>query len=362
MKTRRQKDVLKYIRKYIAVALCIILCASFFVVPVSAAEDYSVVFESPTSTNPYLFAVGAGTVSDPSPTEDASWADLQVAKDTRAFYYNDVYAVAYTFDWIEANQGIVSFDIGSADFGLEFYTMDNVAWLDPGKFTLEVVEEDYISFYNYRFVLRPCYDFYDYGPVIAATDIQSFYMNGLSQDYVTVSYPRLDFKFRDSASSPQLELILEVFGSSLIPENRVIVSYEDKYTMHYAPTISPNIPLFPSAPGQGEIDNYSDSEQALIGSQASSMQQGLDSMNNVGNSLSSMTSLFDFGRLTLMLGNIMDRLMLIPGFSNLVNISLGLGLFASLLSLSAAIVSASDRKAEQANREAARAARSDKKK
>lgn len=349
MKTRRQKVVLKYM----SIFTCILLCASFFCIPVSAGSMYDVTFETPIPGEEGVFRVGGGRYDDWSPTEDLTWQELSMPKSVEDVVDTDGRpGTAYTFDWIDANQGVLSFWLGQSTFGIDRFQTSDYAWLDQGAFTLEVVEGDYIAFSYYRFVLRPHFVDGTVGAVIASTEPTQFYLSGIGQDYVRVSYPKLSFNFYDSVSAKGLVLCLEVAGSSLNNFNQIIATYQDYYSVHYAKGSDPNYPIYGGA-DSGNLDELESQEQQLMDSASGGIDAGINAMvgfQQIYNDL----NLFVFPmRLAAILNGLVD----IPGIHGLVMVSLSLGLFASLMALAGSLVSAADRKAGQAKREAAAAER-----
>lgn len=342
MKTRRQKVCV--------VLVTVFLCASFFAVPVSAAEVYDVEFETPLPGETSLFRVGPGDYSHWL-SYDINWSELSPPKEVTDIGPSvDPSGALYTFDWFSSNQGIVSFWLGTSKFGVERYQTSDVIWIDPGLFNLRVIVGEYISFSNYRFSLRPVYDDYTVGPVIASTDIQSLHLSGVSNgmNSVVVNYPRMNFVINDSVSAIGLVLCLDVSGSSMNSTNQIIGIFEDVFTLHYANGSDPNLPSY-APPNSGNTGSLDSTESQLQNNASAGLNQTDEIFSSVSTNINGFaTSFLRIARLMTRLG---DK---VPYLNIVVQLSLALGLFASLLGLAGSIVSAADRKA---GREAQRAAR-----
>ena len=341
MKTRRQK--------VFAILAACLLCASFFAVPVSAGTTFDVTFETPVPGDYNFFRVGGGSHLNWSFTHNTSWNDLK--RPTNVVDVGpsvDPSGASYTFDWVSGNNGIVSFWLSTSKFGLDRFQSSDVVWIDSGVFHLQVQNNEYIQFCHYRFSLRIVYEGQTIGPVIGSTDLQRISLSGLGEPAVSVYYPKMNFTISDSVNGIGLMLCLEVEGSSMNGQGQIITTLQDTYTVHYANGADPNLPTY-DEPSSGNVGGLESAEQELI----QGSQTGLDTANNsflaFGDRIRSFSTCFI--RISSYLNKITGK---IPYFDLMLWISLSLGIYASLLGLAGAIVSAADRKA---GREAAAAAR-----
>lgn len=380
MKTRRQKVVLKYIRKYMVILSCILLCASFFVMPVSAEVDS---LNSVTIEN-YTYIYG-GNFMDSTP-------------DVPVLLYNACFAGVTSVNNLDALNNVTSmstfftypypfsYDYGPG-FHFDFYDspgldrfllvyyinqlFDDNVYRTFSKDDTFYIDSHWLAFYlgsdttisNYRFVLR---DFgrldsngFGFGNVVAYTDIIS---TNINDEFPELEYDRLKFTFVDDVYSNSLCLCFEMSGTT--DNNTLIIAFDAgmEFTINYGSGVSPNYPIYPDAPGGNEVNDYASKEQQLVDSQQQGLSQGANSISNTNSFLSSLNTDLKLMSFVPVLSGMLDRLATIPGVMPIVQISLALGLFASLLGMAGAIVSAADRKAAREKREAARAARSDKKK
>lgn len=336
-------------QKVICILACVFLIASFFAVPVSAAEVYDVRFVTPLPGETSLFRVGPGSHDDWDPSYNMYWSELSPPKEVIDIGPSvDPSGASYKFDWFASNQGVVSFWLGTSKFGVDRYQTSDVIWLDSGRFSLRVPDGTYVLFNQYRFSLRPVYEDYSVGPVIASTDVQEFTLSGIGQSSTTVSYPRLSFTINDSVNAVGLVLCLDVNGSSMDSFNQIIGIFEDVFTLHYANGSDPNLPTY-NPPDEGDLGNLESTEDELLQGSQVGLSLGANAFNTLGERL------YDFNAFFVRCTNMLTKLSVgIPHLSALVWISMSLGLFASLLGLVGSIVSAADRKA---GREASSAAR-----
>lgn len=236
----------------------------------------------------------------------------------------------------------------SADGSSVLISVEDTLFLESGRFYVQI-ETSLDAIIKARFTIRPVYNTLPNGnstfsSVYATTDYIDVTISG-SKSYF--DYPMLNFAstgyFEDGVVTPVF-LCVEFVFSTAEPLDITILNVEATTArLFYGSGTSPNNPIYPPADG-GNVGNLDSAEQELIGSQ----QQGLDNtgavIGNAENVILDLNTDLHLGAFVQALNPILDKIVTISGFDALVNMSLALGIFASLLSLSASIIGASDRK------------------
>lgn len=227
---------------------------------------------------------------------------------------------------------------------------EDTLYLEAGRFYAEI-DTELNALISARFTIRPVYNTLPNGnstfsTVYASTDyLNDIYISNQTRGYF--DYPLLTFNdtgyFEDGVSTPVF-LCVEFVLSTAEPLDITILNVEATTArLFYGSGTSPNNPIYPPADG-GNVGNLDNVEQELIGSQ----QQGLDNtgtvIGNAENVILDLDTDLHLGAFVQALNPILDKIVTISGFDALVNMSLALGIFASLLSLSASIIGAGDRR------------------
>lgn len=334
MKTRRQK--------VFAILVACLFCASFFCFPVSAATTYDAVFTVPNEGSENFMRVGPGRDKIFDQTAVLSWSQLSPPTSWVPIGPAvDPSGVSYNFDFYNyENTSVVSFWIGQSSYGLERYQKSDVVYIDPGYFTLQVPSGLYVTYFNYRFSLRIINSDHSIGEVIASTSINDMALSGIGQNSLTVYYPKMPFTFSKSMNGIGLLLVLEVSGSGLYPSGQIIGIFSDDFSVHYSDGPDPNLPTY-DPPDQGSIGDVDDLESDIL----DGSQVGLDSVAGQLDSSSLTEAVTDFQWAFVHISRFMTRLSgNIPYLDAVIYISISLGLLATLVALSGAIVTASDRR------------------
>lgn len=355
MKTRKRKNVSKHVLKYMAVFTCILLCTSFFVMPVSAAEGLTAVMFSIEVVQPHewnLRVMNPGINSDYfSSANHVIFSDAEMANSCNV----DRELATYNYDWVSAAGGVISLWLGRNTFTsdpitsdvVHTYSVNDTVWLDPGSF-IAFTDNSYYALSRFRFVLREGDRSGKVGSVVAATDPIECYISEYT-GFEPIRFEKLSFNFFRTVSCNNLSLCLEFYGSSMETKDLSISFLEDSFTINYGSGSDPNYPIYSPAP-EGNVGNLNSSEEELIGSSEEGISQGLDKIQAFSTFLNDL----DISNAALLrISQLMMRLVEIPSMAALVNISLSLGLFASLFALAGSLVSAADRRAGAAKREAA---------
>lgn len=376
MKTRKQKVICRVL----CMVVSILLLASFFVVQVSAEVDQL----STVILKNELYSYEADGGGDNPDSSDRPFPSLRFHNASKSAPFSVLNNLtSFDFKWPSdvytgRNYMYFEFDKEFLDLPSNYsayyvyyinqlfddgvvrsFSEGDTCFISPGTF--DAIPDDDCYFTSYRFVLREDGDSYgfDYGKVVAST--KSYSIDVGSDDDGIVYDDRLALNFTSDVKSNTLCLCLEL----------KVESFEDFFTFNvwqnsvevsWGPGVSPNYPIYPSAPGGSDVGDYGSAEQEVIQSQEQGITEGLDSISNAENVLTDLDVNFKLDTFSVTLINIMNRIGNVPGFDSLVHISLSLGLIASFLSLTGAIISAADRKAGQAQREAQREARRSRKK
>lgn len=360
MKTRYQK--------VICILACVFLIASFFAVPVYALDEYTIIS---IQNIIYDYGMGAGGNYDPdfrpytnlygyeylsnytsfsvlnsrTSSNGLSPSDILTDDDFMLYNFSDVFTPSYRkFYFIYyINQIFDDTVVRQFESGDTFY-------LDVGTFEFWPYGGDVL---RYRFTLRDAGDdfSFSFGNVVAYTDVIEHL---ITEDDGVVDYNALKFTFRETVSSNTLCLCLEFDVDIHIFSELQFDIPLTNFDLFFGSGVSPNYPIYPSAPGGDSVSGLGSAEHELIGTQQQGINTGLSVMGDTSSVLSDLNASLQLGAFTTQLSGILDRVVSIPGIDALVQVSLALGLFASLMALSASIVSAADRKAGLAKREANR--------
>lgn len=364
MKIRKQK----VISRILCMVVSIFLLASFFVVPVAALDQMTTV----TIQN-ILYEFG-GDDNDPDqrPYSSANGFGQNSRKPSFSALNNVQSGSNHAFDalgvYVESDTIFFDFYADQFDYYFLIYYINQV--FDDGvtrnfsqgdTFFIEnghigVWTTDPSSMSQCRFVLRDFGNDYsfDYGRVVAYTDV--FDIN-VTEDGDGIDYDRLSFNFREDVTSDSLCLCVE-FLCDLDGGNLFQVLFEqDNYRLSFGPGVSPNYPIYPSAPGGDDIGHLDSQEQQLLQDSQAGLDAGVDVMENTGNLITDLEADLNLVAFTGALNQILNRIVLIPGLDPLVHISLSLGLFASLFGLAASIISAASHRSGQAASESKRESR-----
>ncbi|MBQ2024860.1 MAG: hypothetical protein II215_00115 [Paludibacteraceae bacterium] len=222
---------------------------------------------------------------------------------------------------------------------------DDTLFLEEGRFYLEF-DTELDAFVKARFTLRGVNNYGGtqdvFGTVYAKTPIFDIYVSSGTKPYF--NYERLDFSVLQEFDTPVFLCLELQFTTANALELKILYIDDNDGKVYFGGGSSPNNPIYPPADG-GNVGNLDNAEQELIGSQ----QQGLDNtgtvIGNAENVILDLNTDLQLGSFVMALNPILDKITTIAGIDALVNMSLALGLFASLLSLSASIIGAGDKRA-----------------
>lgn len=346
MKTRRQK--------VFAILAACLLCASFFAVPVSALDQMEI-FDIRNQI--YNYGMGPGGNYDPNykPFSSLKYVNGEDDLEVLDYFYSDEFDTPEVFTdtgkmtfnlQLDDDFGLLNYYINDLPTGLSFSDNDTF-FIESGRLLL-MLDNDNFSLSQCRFVIRSSADndSFDFGEVVAATDI-------LEIDFTSknkfLSYPQLFFKIiQNTKPSDDLCLCVEFYATLQGDDIGKITFSVSDFTVKFGVGKSPDYPIYP-APDSGNMGSLDSTESQLQDSASAGLNESAELFGSLSTNLNGFgSSIMRVTRLMISLG---DK---IPYLKLIVNISLALGLFASLLGLAGSIVSAADRKA---GREAARAAR-----
>lgn len=364
MKTRKQK----VISRILCMVVSILLLASFFVVPVSAADLLSNVVIS----NIMYDYGGDSHDSDQLPYEslnvfympyDLLFTSYNNTTSSNASSLNPLYIdntrnqyMEFTFADVDPNNyhfGVYYINQLFDDGVNRTFAKGDTLFIDGGFFGCWTFDDARLT--QFRFTLRELGDSgtFSYGRVVASTDVINF---NITEDSEGFDYDHLAFNFSQDITSPDLCLCFE-FKADL-PDTDFIVGFEStEFIIQFGDGVSPNYPIYPSAPGGDDIAGLGSAEQELLDSSAAGLDEGVFIIGNIGNLINGSRAGIDLVAFLGAFNGMMDRLFVIPGVNPLVYISLSLGLFGSLFGLAGSIISAASRGSGQAKREAERESR-----
>lgn len=364
MKARKQKVI-----RIGCIIVSIFLLASFFALPVMAEVDN---LSSVEVENDIYFSVG----SDEEVSSQRPYTPFYVGYFTKNQLtgYDDLTSAYWS--WTQATDGMMNsnggyFDFWDAPVNQSGRTLKAVYYINQlfDDYAVRTFREgdtmfigaegwlgtwfDTITeFVDYRFTLRDNGDDYmfSFGRIVAYTDTVTL-DNETVEDDAGFDYPGLVFKFNQEVTSSTLCLCLEFTITNEVTD--LVFNIDPvNILIKFGSGVSPNYPIFPAAPGGDDVGNYDKAEQQLVQSQQQGLSQGAQAIQGAGSSLNALSNDLKLMSFVPVLSGMLDRIVQIPGINALVNISLSLGLFVSLLGLAASIVSAADRKVGQAKREA----------
>lgn len=357
MKTRRQK--------VFAILSACFLCASFFAVPVSAADQLTTVAVENIIYEYGMDHTGSGEL-DVRPY--SSFYLYEPTFSNISFSLFDTYTAFIERFLIDSplistsGSSYMGFEYPSLNpslnhFGIYFinnlfddgvvrtFSRGDTVFLDSSFFPILLYDGARLT--NYRFTIRDYgdpYNFY-FGNVVASTDIISANVTDEDSGF---DYDRLAFNFNNTVSSSELCLCLE-FQLDIVQDELYFEIEKTSLTFQFGAGVSPDYPIYPSAPGGDDVGNLDSAEQELIQGSQQGLNNAADNFASFGDRIRSFSTCF------IRIANYLNRIVGNTPYLDLVLwISLSLGIYASLLGLAGAIVSASDRKA---GREAAAAAR-----
>lgn len=348
MKTRKQK--------VITILASVFLLASFLCFPVSAADDYyTAVFHYP-----YL-GVDDTTFEDnyfgfcllESSLNDYDWDTLR--RPYTDFYWSsgdseDLTGYGYHWLWPSGynNQGYISFYLGSSSFGISSYVPEDTIWVDPVDLLL-IFPDAYSGVFQYRFAFRDVSSGNDVGSVVGYSEWVSYRAASYeSWSEIDLSIARTAMTITKGGSYDGLAFFIEFFGTSM---NQSMGLAMDEYgvSVNYGKGHSPNYPVYNAPSGSDEIGGLTTQEDELL----EDTEEGSYLANEYFQHFNSVYTLGYFPAGLVAITNVMGSFINnIPGFTALMNVSLSLGLFATLLGLAAAVFGAADRRAAAKSRSA----------
>lgn len=325
--------------KVLGIALITVsLAVSFFAIPVSAASQlYSVTFEFPVQAADSQYFRYWDTVTGANNRE---WDEL--GDSSRGIYDPDSGSVTYYWNWnvVDStdNSGWCSFFIGRSNFGgVTSYSAGDTIWNDPFTFTLYLPTR-YSNATYMRLALREVYGGSTIGKRVGNTSWYNIdiYNNGQTGGNVhSITFPRDQFTITESGQYDGLSVHIEFQCASMDPEMG-IGSNQSALTMYYGAGIDPNYPTYqpPDNSVFVEDDQLNNEVMNQIGSLESDVSGIFD---NIGSSLS------NFRGALILCTQILNRFIDSTHFKPIIQISLALGITASLLGIAGSIIGAASR-------------------
>ena len=344
MKNRRQKYI-------VLIVACMLLCASFFAVPVSAA-DTNVVTDiiriSDISVDVRNFGLDDFVLDPTDPfayLNTLSWSELNRPYAAGFNDYDGYDMVDFSFDSSPGVDVVTSFAITESPFTTLQWTSDFYPvylYLNSGQFYFLSGNLNYVKYT--RWSLRE-YNNGVIGDVIAYTDFVSW--KTLTSDVIHVQINRDKFSYFYSPVPRQVVLCFDVVSTP--SRDSTFFAYATDYPIEFLQVNSdpnfigdvsmpyPNIPQYISPDFSGYQD-YSAYENHLLSTTEDSRTTFLGMMTNLRDNMVSFTKFF--AKLSILLTDITGT---IPFLDIVVYISLSLGLFASFLGIAGSLTHAAER-------------------
>lgn len=330
MKTRRQKVC--------AILVTLFLCASFFAVPVSAAEDYtSVTFQFPMAeTNYFGFALYENSFNNNS---FAQYRDPAYVSDVGT-YVNYEFELPSSYVSNGVGTAFCALVLGISKFDQTAYLTDHTFWVNP--FTFSYRFDQVAGIHAYRVSLRQMDLTSGVTYIVGSSDWVSY--PGASSGKVEVAQTMVPIlKDYIPTNNAGLALCLD-FQMEAPAQGAIYFRFEvldSAVIANYASQPSPNIPSFTPPSGTDILDENSGLEQDILNSDT---VQDLET--NTAELFSSLDgSLLNFRDGILFATRCMN-IYLVPAsdedgwFHDLVQISLALGIVATLLGITGSIIGA----------------------
>jgi len=335
MKTR----VLKFATVFV---LAVSLVVSFFAVPVSAADgDLSThTFNFPLLSEDLLYFRWTDYVGANAGLNNSSWDSMNPPQS--ATVYDDD-SVVYVWDWASGNEndrvGACSIFIGRSKFGVNSYSASDTIWCDPFSFYL-IIPRDYSGATYFRISLRAVEGQSSIGKRVGSSDwIKISASNNGSVSKFKISVPRTFIRIHEAGDYTGLSVHLEFQCSSL---NSIIGlgSAQSALTIHYGVGSSPNFPVY-APPDTTIVEELGQIEDEILSNTTIvSVESQMETIfSNLGSSLTIFVDGVKFA------SNCLNAFFDPPTstlawFRNFIQISLALGIAASLLGIAASIIGA----------------------
>lgn len=329
-----------HVKVIVCLILSVTLTVSFFAVPVMAGDAYATVtfnyLPNDEGILPNDWVRWATTVAN---LNSKSWNDLNPIRETWSFSVSNssIKGLGATFDWGTDSDlsGAISFYVGRSKFELNTYSSSDTVWSEPFKLWI-VLSEAYSASSYFRISLRSV-DGGSIGTRVGQTDWQQIRFSTASGNAAyEFRIPSLPIQIFNPGNYDGLSVHFDIQCTSM---NSCGIGFSDgAFTINYGSGSSPNFPSY-LPPDSGDLPHVSEGQQALLDDTQQGSDIAVDNFNSLQSDLSYVsTGLYYVSSMVLSLVNI-------EGISTVVKVSLSLGLFATLLSLTASIIGAGDRAA-----------------
>lgn len=340
MKTRRQKVC--------AILVTLFLCASFFAVPVSAADVSNGIY-SETFNFPQVNANWFGFALKETSFNNNSFEDLRNPSyvSDPGSYINIEFKLPSSYVSDGVGNAYCSLILGESDFDQTAFTVSNVFWVSP--FTVSYRFDLPSGIHQYRLSLRAVDSTSAVTKPIGYSDWVSF--PGGSSGKISVVDTLIpiseDVLFSEGGYKGValcFEFYMESPDYNAVSDGGIYLRFEvvdGVVTANFSKTENPNIPSFTPPSGTDILDENSGLEQDILNSDT---VQDLET--NTAELFSSLDgSLLNFRDGILFATRCMN-IYLVPAsdedgwFHDLVQISLALGIVATLLGITGSIIGA----------------------
>lgn len=341
MKTR----VLKILTVLI---LSVVLVVSFFAVPVSAADGdlYSATFSFPIYAEDPTYFRWADYVGANTGLNNSTWDSLYPPTAVRT---TQDQTVIYYWNWDSGTEtdrtGACSVFIGRSQFGVNTYGASDTIWCEPFNFNL-LVENQYSSVNYVRISLREVDSGNSIGKCVGYSDwLQISASNAPSNDFTSVfniTIPRTYIHIVNAGNYEGLSVHLD-FQCASMDSVFGLGSGSSALSIFYGVGSSPNYPTF-TPPDTAIVNEITQLDNQVLDSSgvATITTDASELFSSIGSSLTIFVDGIKFASGCLMTWFEPPNSNLI-WFRNFIQISLALGIAASLLGIAASIIGASRR-------------------
>lgn len=258
-------------------------------------------------------------------------------------------SMIYYWDWDTGTEtdrsGACSIFIGRSQFGVNTYGASDTIWCEPFSFKL-LLPTEYSTTTYFRIALREVDSGNSIGGRVGSSDwINISLSNAPSNDFGSsfdVTIPRTYIRIYNGGNYEGLSVHLE-FQCASMDNAMGIGSNQSNLTIFYGVGSSPNYPTFtpPDTAIVNEVKALDD--QVLNNSVVSSLEVNTEDLfSNIGSSLPMFVDGIKFAseRLNMFFNTPNNNLL---WFRHFIQISLALGIAASLLGIAASIIGAATR-------------------
>lgn len=337
--------------KILIITLIVTIIVSSLVIPVTADTINETTFtQNIVSTNTSRFRYKTGLPYSASSLTGFNNLGYSALQQASTAVPSGPQTIDYSFT-ATGNFGavvyIASGNLAGTD-GTHTYKTGDTCFIKSGYIAVSC---DTAGIYGYRLTLRKYIASAGtdpdvrWGAVVATT--QQVRLNG---DGI-VAHDQLTLTFNQEVTTEYLVLCLEIAClNSSTTGGELVVMMENEFVVAYGVGKDPNYPIYGGASGKDEFNNFGNAEHEVLDSQQAGIDAGKGAMSSAGAGLNTLDSEVNLLAGTALISGYLTRITGAVGLWPLVEISIALGLFASLLGLAGSIVTAKDSKSSSGSK------------